>query len=483
MDIRWQPIERDSVRSASVFLHPSATPLQMVTGTHSDEYDLSSFATRITHSSGEATVTLSWHLELYVDGQPQPGMIIELRLENKMLWWGVIESLNDYRLSSGVKTVTLTVRSRDASPLWRSVRRVSEIYPVATPLTEIGRDIAHAVGLDDTEIDFGETTVYTPHSSVQLADLTAWEMLEKLTHPLGVEPFVSARGVLTVISRDTTRPADIILPTDRLISVTASRSKQPITAVRIKWLDPHFTKVYQQDQVLGNATITAGFFRANQNQKVYFSQDRTQEAEDSYLVIKQSCNTYGWLEPFYESYKQESKRHGNINILLPSWWQGLILAITAGILYTSSIPDGVAGAETVPTGRIVHGTLLTSILILLSSVGTGVYEVWGTPYDYVHAKNTTEAFDQNAPEWLMNEIEIENDFIMNEPMAQAYAVRELLYQAKSSSSFNVTIVDDPRVEPGDILQLPDGSRLYVTNYRRDLSHGSPALLDVEGFRV
>lgn len=477
----FSPANQDTARNVGVYLHPSATPLQMVAETHTDEYDLSPFITRCSHSKSEASVSLSWHDELYQSGQPAPGMIIEFRLDDIMLWWGIIESLNNYQLSSGVKTVTITARSRDASPLWRAVRRVSDIYPVATPLHIIARDIAYAIGMTDAEIDIDDTTVHTVHSSVQLADLTAWDMLEKMAHPIGAEPFVTARGELKTISRIITRQSDVTLTADRIMAVTASRARPPVNVVRVKWLDPKFTTVFEQEQVLGEAVITAGFFRPNQNKRVYFSQDRRQEAADTRMVIKQSCNTMGWLEPFTESYQQQTQRYGNINILLPTWWYGLLTAISAGILYTSEIPDGVAGSETIPIGRVVHGTLMVSILTLLSSVGTGVYEIWGRPYDYVHGRNTTEAYDENAPEWMENIVELENDFIVNDEMAQAYAVRELLYQVRSASSFNVKIVDDPRIEPGDIIGMPDGSRLYVTNYRRDLSPGSAALLDIEGF--
>ena len=37
------------------------------------------------------------------------------------------------------------------------------------------------------------------------------------------------------------------------------------------------------------------------------------------------------------------------------------------------------------------------------------------------------------------------------------------------------------IEPGDILALPDGSRLYVTGLTRDLTRDAPACLEVEGF--
>jgi hypothetical protein len=63
------------------------------------------------------------------------------------------------------------------------------------------------------------------------------------------------------------------------------------------------------------------------------------------------------------------------------------------------------------------------------------------------------------------------------------AARELIYRVRSASVYGVTIVDDPRIEPGDLLQLPDGSRLYVTGYRRMLHRDAPAVLEVEGFQA
>ncbi|WP_177198068.1 hypothetical protein [Nitrosomonas communis] len=421
-------------------------------------------------------------MELYEIDQPQPGQIIECRLDGQLLWWGMIESLNDYRLSSGVRSLTLTLRSRDASSHWRNVRRVTEIYPVATPLSVIARDIAYTLGLTDAEIGFGETSVTTVHSNTQLADLTAWEMLEKLAEPLGVQPFVDARGVLKTISRDITRPADIVLTTERIISVTAAKSRPLLTAVKVRWLDPNLTKVSQQDQILASINITAGFFQLKQTKRVSFSEDETQRAENTYLVIRQSANS-GLLPVCEEAYSQKTQTGGEIVLTTYAWVPALVTAGMAAILSSSLIPDGVTPTETIPLGRPIQASAEIAVLLTLASIGTGMYEIWGTPYDYVHTHNTTEAYDQNAPEWMSNEVEIENDFIMDEPMAQAYAVRELLYRAHEVSSFNVSIVDDPRIEPGDILQLPDQSRLYVTNYQRDVSPGSAAVLEVEGFRV
>lgn len=486
MDMSWQPYTQDNVRAAQVWHHPSATPLQMIMETHADGVNLTVFASRITHSAGEASVTLNWHQELNGSAQPQPGTLLEIRLNGQLLWWGVIEALNDYRLSSGTRTLTLTARSRDASPLWREVRRISSLYPVATPLSVIARDIALSLGLTEGEITMGDTSATTVHTNTQLADLSAWEMLEKIWNPLGLSPFMDARGRLKTISRDITRPADIELTAERIISVGAAKSRPSLTAVRVKWLDPHLTKVSQQAQMLANATITAGYFQIRQKKNVQFSNDGTQRAENTYLVVRQSANS-SLVPVCEETYSQKTQTSGEILLKTSMWVPALITASMGAMVAAASIPDATTGGpgagETIPVGRKVQVAAEITVLLVMASIGTGMYEVWGTPYDYVHARNTTEAYDDSAPDWLGNEVEIENDFVMDEPMAQAYAVRELLHQARAAASYQAVIVDDPRIEPGDILQLPDTSRLYVTGYRRDLSPGAPATLEVEGFRA
>jgi hypothetical protein len=456
----------------------------MVTGTHTDGVALTAFVSRVSHSASDASVTLNWHQELNGAAQPQPGTLLELRLDGQLLWWGVIEALNDYRLSSGTRTLALTARSRDASTWWREIRRVSALYPVATPLSVIARDIAVSLGLTDSEIAFGESAATTVHSNTQLADLSAWEMLEKIWNPLGQSPFIDARGVLKTISRDLSRAADIVLTNERIIAIGAAKSRPPLTLVRIKWLDPHLTKVSQQNQKLAAETITAGYFQIHQKKYIQFSADGTQRAENTYLVIRQSANT-SLVQVCEETYSQLTQTDGLILLKTSMWVPTLATAGLATILYGAMIPDAAPpmSGETVPVGRRIQAAAEITVLLVMMSIGTGMYEVWGTPYDFVHARNRTEAFDDTAPEWLGNEQEIENDFVMDEPMAQVYAVRELLYQARAASSYTVSIVDDPRLEPGDILQLPDASRLYITGYRRDLSPGAPAVLEVEGFRA
>ena len=473
---------RDSERTVTTLIYPIGTSLAAVSaGTAAAPLDLSPFTTSVQQSPGELVVGLAWHQELYGAQQPKPGQVIAVTLDGALLWAGIVESLNDYRLAVGERRMTLTARSRDAFPAWRNVRRVTDIYPMATRLEIIARDVAAAVGLTDAEIALPPILYAVPHSNVQLADLPAWDMLEALLLPGGLSPWIDGLGRMRARNRDVTRAADQTITEDRIAAVTGSRSRAPISSVQVKWLDPMLTEVAQQDQSLDGANITAGFFQIEQNQDVYWSDDRTQRARDTRLVIKQSANS-GLFHVCNETYKATAHTGGRITLETAAWVPGL-MALFLAVKAAGALPDIAPpfGGPTWTIGKQVHAALELLVLLTISSIGTGVYEVWGLPYDYVHARHTAEAYDASAPAWMDASETVETDLVQNDAHAQAIAARELIYRVRAAQICGVTIVDDLRIEPGDILGLPDGTRLYVTDYRRNLTHGAPALLDVEGF--
>lgn len=483
MDTSWYAFGLDSARTVQVLRHPTATTVELVTGTSSDEIDITAFVSQIRQTNQEVSLTLTWHSELYGTDQPTPGELLEVKMNGRFLWWGIIDSLSSYNLNRGQRQVQLIARSRDAGPLWREAKRVTDLYPVATPLHYIANQVAVDAGLDLLEMALPTTAAYTVHSNTQMADISAWQMVTLLYQPMGYEPFVDAHGRLKAISRDLTRPSDYVLQAERIVSINSSKNLSPVTLVRIRWLDPNLVKVSQQGQSLGQFNITAGFFQLNQNQDVFFSSDRTQRAENTYMVIKQSCNS-GLLEVADETYTQFDLYQGQINLRTHAWVPTLAGGMLGTMMASEYIGDLIpVTAYTIPWGKVIHAIAEGALLIIMMSIGTGSYEIWGTPYEFVHQRNQTQAYDQNAPVWLQNEQEIENDFVMDESMAQAFAVRELIYQNKAVQTYNITIVDDPRIEPGDIIELYDASKLYVTGYSRDLMRGGKPTLDVTGFRI
>lgn len=487
MDLRFAPTPQDSKRTVALYLFAADVTIPEAAANVAHDLDLTPFVSSLTHRPAELAFGLAWHRELYGAPQPKPGQVVSLLLDNVVAFVGVIEALSDYRLSTGTRTMSVTCRSRDASPMWREVPRISDEYEQGTQLGVIARDIAAEMGLTPTEILLPAMSSGTHQSSTQFAGIAAWNMLESLCFPSGHVPFLDGLGRLRAYSRDITRVSDQVLEEARVIAVTGSRSRSAITRLKLLWQDPNLTKVSQQGKVLAQANITAGFFQLWQTQELYWSDDRRQRAQDTYLVVKQSANS-GLFPVCSESYTPiesggvPGEFGGTIKLHTLAYVPSLLLAMLAAKA-ASFLPDGVSGSVTVPYGRKVQAAIEFGTFVTMASMGTGSYEIWGTPYDYVHGRNTTEAYDIAAPSWVEKVESIECDFILTEEHAQATVGREFLYRARSSSSYGVTLVDDPRIEIGDILELPDSSRIYVTDYSRNLSPGAPAILEVQGFQV
>lgn len=486
MDLRFTPTQPDAERTVAVHLYPVGTDFAAVRdGTATGAIDLAPFASRIEQRPNELTLSLAWHNELYGSAEPRGGQLIAAELNGLLLWLGVVEAVSDYRVQSGTRSMSLTARSRDALPKWRTARRTSDIYPMGTALDTVIRDIATTLGVATADYAIAPITLTVAQSNLQLGDMTAWEMLESLLLPAGMSPYIDGLGRLK--ARDRTiagRSPDISLDETRILSVSGSRGRSPISAVRLKWLDPNLTEVAQAGRVLASANITAGYFQIRQRQDVYWSDDRSQRARGTYLVIKQSANS-GILDVCDEGYQETAHTGGVIVLETASWVPGL-LGVFAAVKLAAAVPDYVASVfagVTIPYGRLLHAALELSVLLTMASIGTGSYEVWGEPYDYVHARNTTEAYDPVAPVWAEDIAEVTSDLILNAGHAQTVAARELIYAVRSAQNYTLTMIDDPRIEPGDLIGMPDGSKLYVTGYRRQLGRDSAATVDIEGFPV
>ena len=190
MDMRFSAATSlDDERTVAVVVYPVGTPIaDVVAGTAPVPLDLSPYAMRVQQSTGELTVGLSWHHEIYGAAQPTPGQVLAVFVDGRLLAATLIESLNDYRLAPGERRMTLTARSPEAFAAWREVKRVTDIYPLGNRLDQIARDIALDVGLAPAEIALPPILYAVPHSNLQLADLTAWAMLETLLLPAGLAP-------------------------------------------------------------------------------------------------------------------------------------------------------------------------------------------------------------------------------------------------------------------------------------------------------
>ena len=516
MDYRWRPFSRDSKRGVRVILHPTASIWEVRRGLDpgsDDSIDLSEFVTQGTQTAFDVNLTLSFNRELFGEAQPEPNQILEIQLWQdeawKPIWLGIVEAINGFTLQRGTRSMQLIAKSRDSQDIWRLVKRLTPLFPVLTEFTHIIQRIARQAGMKGDEIVLPASAFTTAHSNTQMADMNAWDMIQAVCTPLGWTPFIDGLGRLRMANRQLQgRVPDIVLEDSRLIKVGGQRQRPPKSRVRVMWLNPTMKQYKKQDQLLGSPqTITLGWFIPYWKRTVWFSDDHTQRAVDGSTRINWNTSTSvnefakEWLgfDFVEEKWKQQAENRGKLSFRN---WQSIaaLSAFTAMIFITKTKVDHVQGLLTGNAGLVpglggnlttlpaAQGSIAESIALgtwalMAMTVGTGTYEIWGTPFEWVHARNISEAFNVRIPLWVDNPVDIESDFIVNEEHGKATAIRELIYQSREVNKWSVTLVDDPRIEYGDILKFTDGSQLYVEDFSRSLERGSEATLDVKGFLI
>jgi hypothetical protein len=496
-----------STRTASVFLYrglsyhsvsgfPGFAPPENYDGDDEEAFyeqsyyyesgwDLTAFVSQGSFTENGATLRLAFNRELFdCETQPRPGDLIKIVVDQIVRSVTTVDAISDFTEARGTRSMTVRSRSRDGFEGWRTARASSPVFPMGASYLQIMNTICDILmALPAQERNFLPVQATVPHSNIQFADMTPWDMLEEVAFATNMEPFVDVLGVLRTFRIDTMRVADLAVPNDAVVEFIPAKQLNNSTtgSIRLAWLDPYLSKQYQPDQPLGTEIMTAGFFKLRVEKEVWFSSDRTQRAENTYMKVLDSVNDgILGISVASETYRQADPFHGKIT-LRTHWWVPTLYTVSLiALLAYDKIPDGVVGTQTVPIGRIVHGTALVIVMGIMMSMGTGSYEVRGTPYDFIHAKNHSVARACNLPFHNLAQMEVTSNLMMSEAHAQDTLVQRLMYLQAANYEMTVVIRDDPRIEKGDILLFEDGSRLMVSGFSCDVSRGAPAELAVSG---
>lgn len=453
-----------------------------------DPVDLSAYATSISRTSSRE---LRFILAVPEDfTSPGSGDIVAI-LENSnggTIWAGAVDGIDHRTEQRGSsRTLSGTARSRDASPLWRRTSFSTPVYPVGTDLAAIAGDLLKSLGLADREFPtlqpFGR---WTPHTTTQLADMPAWEMLGSLLFPVVAEPWVDALGRFKPISRDVRREADLVVDDDSILSISESSLGGGATSAVLVWKDHVLAESTQQEQSLGQVQITAGYFALRQHAFVFWGPDHARRAKNTHMRILQTANS-AEAEFCEESYEQIDEFSGRVSVVtsaaVPTILASTLYTIGVGLLAPDSVVVEVGLGYTIRVGTLICDAGLLGLAAIMRQVGTGSYEIWGVPFDYIFPMNRTEVFLEDARPWTEVVEDLESDFIIDEDHAQRVAEDELIHRHLAASPMSVQLVDDQRIEPGDILLLRGQKRFYVEDLSQEFSRGSAATINLTGFRI
>ncbi len=445
--------------------------------------DYTAFVEAASHSASELRLAMA--LATSTATVPAPGDLLCVRdtATGQDLFRAQVVGHDGISEQRGQLRLTVIARGRDAADAWRQTRWSTMNYPAGTELAIPVEDVLRSLGMVQQEYTslqpFGR---WTPHTTTQLGDMTAWEMLEALLVPVLLEPWIDAVGRFRPVSRDVRRDANIVLSDEDVLRVSRLVPEAPTTSVIVPWLGHELVESSQQSQVVGQGNITAGFFQLKQHLRIYWSADRRQRAKNTHMRVLESANS-GLIGFCKERYEQIDEFHGRITCETSDQVPAIILNCVTSMLYAQGVGDLVSGGQTMRLGTLIDNVCSLIMWAIFQEIGTGTYEVWGEPYDYIYTVNRSEAYIPTARQWQQKQETIESDLIFDEAHAQQVAVAELAYRHLAAGTMTAEVVDDPRIERGDIVRLRDGLRLYVVDYARDLARGRPATLTLQGFRV
>ena len=425
---------------------------------------------------------------------------------------------------SGQITAKITAFGRAETQAFKRRKITSNSYSVGTDLGIALYDICESfLGLTQAEmrIPFVLGRQFR-HRTNQLSQVSPWESISSLLEVVCYLPYFDGEGKLTYVNKSMQRALDRVLE-DYVPCVeleVPEHTQDGINKVKVIFLDASLSRVDGQYQKLGTAQVTTGFFSMHECLECWWSDDRKQRAdapESGFQIIK-SVNS-GLLPVGTESYDQIDEFHGEITVEISVWVAILATVMALAYVAAALLPDktlpvnssslipvpvqvGLTGTGTtvgpvlvfqvtptpaagftVPWGRVIQAGAMLGIMLIMMSIGSAQYEIWGTPYDYAYLEKTSIAMEDGLDYWLENEKELKNDFIGDHDQADTIAVTELVWEKSLSKPRRIIIEDDPSLEVGDIIGIPDGRKILIVGLSKKIRRGEVLSLTIESCKV
>ena len=406
---------------------------------------------------------------------------------------GIIQGVYSWQIVRGpTPTAKFTVYPRNSSQSWNRRNITSKEYTIGTDWSVMFNNVAQDVmGLEDNELAIAEpwNLVFDKNTN-QIVNIPAWEALTALAQGNFNRIWFNGQGQLATYPFTLDR-VDKVLTDNQLIGTYSQPGgdAEVINKVSVTYIDNVLTKVVGARQSLGSANLTAGFFDFETKLDVFYSDDKKQRAENVELIVKQSINQND-LSISIGSERLDIKDEfgGELVITVDFWVSALATAGIAGILGSAAIPDTVVTdpvtgiGTTVSTGRKIEAASVIAVLLTMMILGNGIYEIFGQPFDYAFLEKKAICLCDNLQFFEEKEMELRNEFISTVNHAEQLALNELLFQKSLGQPRSVVLQHDPRIERGDILQLPTGAKFFVQEASKSFTRGGRSETVLRGFR-
>jgi hypothetical protein len=386
---------------------------------------------------------------------------------------------------------SLTAYGRRATPLYLKQKFTSATYgkrvEYGTICQEIALDQMHlaAAEMDRFPSALGKVTQFSSNSIV---DLTPLEALDKILETVGLVADFDGQGILRAYSRDVRRAPDLRYEKWDLILAERFEATEieVYNSVSVTGLDKNITEVEQPEQALARAVVPIGFWRPSHRVHLQWSENNSLRARHTQLKILTSVNESLMWDMGAEHYDAESEFGGVLRVELDDFLLSLLAVISLAGTTAAAFPDlveAVGVGVTTPIGRIAQGVFQLLAYQTLATQSSGQYEVWGTPVIPVYKEITAVVTATGIPAWAEHVKELSNDWLNTVEELTEIAKLELLWETAQSAPRTLTVLDDWRVEIGDLLLLPSGKKLFVESWRKTLGREDVGALELSCYLV
>lgn len=385
----------------------------------------------------------------------------------------------------GRSVITMSAVSREAP--FANLERSSDDFARGTTYLTMGDTVAREdMDLDADEIEFSAWGGDTTGIKMQFIEQSPLVTLAQLMFVDGFSPRFTGEGKLSQTFADIGKaPARVYLDSKTIRHIAKPfTDADAINHVEVLGIKGEKEKTTQPPQPLAEVEITTGYFTSDEEIFAYWTDDRTQLAEDIELKIHKSVNgglsVLGGGETWDEVLAEGSTLTIGAKLNLSTGFAPyLVVYLTVEYVAASFIPDEVTATVvgfTFPIGRVIEAILLAAILLIMSRIGRGQYTFWGRPVEYLYKRIEGHAEIDGLLTEELRELVIENDLVQTQAQADASALMVLYRQQARANPRSVLALHDVRLEPHDIFEIADGRRFLIEKISRTLIRNAAEVL-------
>lgn len=396
---------------------------------------------------------------------------------------------------------TMSVVAHDVRSLWSQHQIVAVQVTSKTPKQALQYLVSAHTNFDIADVILPDLDAGFTFST-QWLDAILLDCMNDVANRFNYALKVSVENELDVIKLDFDKEADHIYTDNKglLDYETDESCSSSVNKIIVTGQSLDDIEVIYAEERLGALSGTVGWWGFKKDFYVYYSDDKSKRARYPRLEILESTTSImfmlaGKIKERIR-YEDPDDKYCIVEIkapnLIPILVTGLGIYALGKFVFDNVVTFGFVGnyGYTISWGRLIEAIGVTMCLMVLSSMGSYQYEIWGRPVGYVKRNYAESADDEKLQAQVGMEIQSKEEGFLCHSPAHCYFVANMEMDLLKAQRNKVRIrkVAHLQDELGDVLVVKHpytgaDMRLFVAKLKRVLDKKSGFFDEIEGWVV